>query len=765
MFVKIKRILLLLISFLLASCSSTGNAKIEGVVDFDPTKSPSDKQFDFDGNYTPPELLIDGVKDDKEWSSVTSKLTFGSTNQATMMVYRGERALFCFFEVVDNDIQTVGFNNGDDVTHGDSVEVYFDFKNDASNKPLTDDIQINIGAHGKTRIFVGANGEWGSWNGLLDYEIKLNGTLNDNTDTDTGYTVELMIPYSQVGIDKNSVFGISVGHVARGKDSTSETLQYTWGGLTYNGSFVDPQVPKGYVVYMGNEFYSRGNLPVGLINLSGIVYDENKKPLSGVKVSIDNNETTTDSSGKYEFNNIDGSSVSAINISKDGYISYTRNVTNADLKVEGKNPSIDLCLISQNSSKKVTISGLVQNPVAGLIKDALVSVKDTTVNSNDSGEFKIECSIDYAIEVAVSKQGYKDSVTTIDVMDLINGTEYNVGTLSVYSPSSSSIFGGARGIPSAEVEIFRGFEGINFVFKTTEKIAGGDHIEVFIDTGSSYSGRDTSDYRIDFNAVGSIAIVNFDNGNNTDVAKSNITNTCYYDGTTYYISTMIPYEFLGVDSSDIIGVSFGMWSERLKDWDGWEFPYEGFNSYVAPEYTDQYCRIGLDNGLYRSLNNTTTVTRISGKVVDSNNNPILNATVNGVAVLSDGSYSLYVSATKDLTVTVSAAGYGTKSIYISSKELEASNVYKDFVLDLSIATISGTCNVEGAKVYLESDPSIFTYVLDGKYELNVPTTTNAFVIFEANGYKNSRVGIGVAALIQSANTNTPIVRNITMSGN
>ena len=68
-------------------------------------------------------------------------ISFGSQNQASVVLYRGESALFCFFDVKDNDIQTVGNNNGDDVTHGDSIEIYFDFKNDAAGKPQTDDMR------------------------------------------------------------------------------------------------------------------------------------------------------------------------------------------------------------------------------------------------------------------------------------------------------------------------------------------------------------------------------------------------------------------------------------------------------------------------------------------------------------------------------------------------------------------------------------------------------------------------------------------------
>ena len=172
---------LLVLALMLCGCSSGGN-NVKDAVDYDPSKEATGDQFDFAGNYTPPELKVDGLKDDKEWENSSSTLTFGAQNQCSVVLYRGESSLFCYFDVIDNDIQTVGNNNGDDVTNGDSVEIYFDFKNDAANKPQNDDIQINIGAHGKTRIFVGSNGTWGSWNGLLDYEINLRGTLNDATD-------------------------------------------------------------------------------------------------------------------------------------------------------------------------------------------------------------------------------------------------------------------------------------------------------------------------------------------------------------------------------------------------------------------------------------------------------------------------------------------------------------------------------------------------------------------------------------------------------
>lgn len=761
---KLKQCLAVISVLFLVSCSSidSGNGNDE-IIDYDYNKETSGSQFDFDGNYTPPELTIDGLKDDKEWLEASDELVFGSQNQTKMTMYRGKTALFCFFDVKDEDIQTVGNNNGDDVTQGDSVEVYFDFNNDAAAKPTTDDIQINIGAHGKTRIFVGSNGSWGSWNGLLDCEIKLKGTLNDASDVDEGYSVELMIPYSQVGIDQNSVFGVSVGHVSRGKDSTSESLQYTWGGLVFEGSFVDPQSPKSYIVSLGNKFYSRGNMPLGLIDLSGIVYDENNKPISNATVKIGNTEVTTNSAGKYEFNNLDADLADSIEISKDGYKAYTEKIEKSRLKSDNNRPKIDYCLLSIASDKQTTITGVVKNPMLGVVEGASVEIGTNRVITNSKGEFSIQCKLDYDLKINISKLGFKENIKTLELLSLIKKNSYDLGDVSISSPAANVSFGGARGIPLVEAEIYRSLDGINFLFKSSQNIINGSHIEVFVDSGSSFHGRDNSDYRIDFTGEGKVSIVNFGNGSNNIASTSGIKNNAYLEGTTYYIAAMVPYSFLDANSTDIIGVSFGVWDEQLHDWDGWQYPSDGFESYVAPEYSDQYCRIGLDNGLYRALNNSVVVNKVYGKVIDGNGNIISTATINGLKVNADGSYSLYFESGKDVEINVSAVGYISKKIIVSKNDFNNGAYSLDIKIDKAVAVIKGTCNVEGARVYVEGNENIFTYVVNGEYSLEVPTTGNVFIILEAEEYEKVRFGIGVATLITSANSNIPCIKNITMT--
>lgn len=755
---KIKNILPLLV-FLLSGCNSTG-VNVNDAVDYDGTKQETSDQFNFAGNYIPPELKIDGLKEDEEWSDASQMITFGSQNQASVVLYRGESALFCFFDVKDNDIQTVGNNNGDDVTQGDSVEIYFDFKNDAAGKPQTDDIQINIGAHGKTRIFVGSNGSWGSWNGLLDYEIHLDGTLNDATDEDDGYTVELMIPYAQVGIDKNSTYGVAFGHVARGKDSTHETLQYTWGGLVFEGSFVDPQVPNSYIVSVGKEFYSRSNLPMGDILVNGTIYDQDGLPLPNVKVSLGDNEVLTNEGGKYTFESISADKNYTLTLSKDGYKTYTTNVLSRELKTDIGRVNLDYCLIKNDSTKTSLIKGVVKNPAEGLVKGVSIKVGENETISKEDGSFELNVLVDNDLEISLTKENYKDSVTSLNAIDLAKNSTFDIGTVSLYSPSSNATFGGARGITACDVEIYRGFEGVNFLFKTKTNVINGDHIELFIDSKTSFYGRDSSDYRIDFKGDGGISIVNFGNGSNNVVSSSGITNNAYLKGDTYYIEALVPYSFLGISEKDIIGISFGMWSESLKDWDGWDF-----GGYVAPEYASEYCRIGLDNGLYRASSNDVKVTKVYGKVLDANNNPIKGVTVNGVPLNSDGSYSMYFENEKEVTLTFSANGYISKSYTLTKDDLNGTPYKLDVTLSLAEAQITGTCNVDGVKVYLESDPNVYTYTENGTYSISVPTSSNAYLIFEKDGYKTVRKGFGMAALIGSANQGTAITYNVVMEAN
>ncbi len=758
---KINLILPLVVSsILLTGCNPNTSQPNITIKDYVDNKAEGNKQFDYQGNYIAPELVVDGLDKDKQWENASEELVFGETKKAKMKIYRGEEALFCFFNIQDEDIETVGTNNGDDVTKGDSVEVYFDFKNDAADKPATDDIQINIGAHGKTRIFVGSNGQWGSWNGLLDYSVELNGTLNNDKDVDIGYTVELMIPYSQVGIDKNSKFGVTCGHVQRGKDSTNDTLPYTWGGIVFENNFVDPQSPKAYLICYGNTFYSRAKEPIGNVKIFGKVVDFNNSPIENAKVKVADKEVTTDSSGNYVIPQIDSLSVEKIEVSKENYLTYSYDIPYSSLNVATKEVNINACLLTDNEESEITLTGKVINPIDGFISGADISIGTISSTSNANGEFSIKVKPSYNLSLVANKTGYKESDTKVNLLSLVGKESHNLGNINLFSPSSYTEFAGTKGIDLVKTEIYRGFEGINFVFMTDHEVSNGSKIELFIDTKHSFNGRDYTDYRLDLSSDGAVFIENYGNGTNNVASTSGIIVDSYLKETTYYLEAMVPYSFLDITKDEVIGISLGMYDSKILDWDGWAFAQNGFDDYVAPEFSEKYCRIGVDNILYRATSNDVEINRILVKVVDDLNNPIPTAKVNGVLVNEDGNYRLAYLGSGDINLTIEANGYSKKVVNVKNTDFVDGKVSIVVSLTKGEAIIKGDCNVNGTKIYLESDPTIVTYVSNGTYEIKVPTNGNAKLIFERDGYVTKTITIGKNSLIQSSQSSTPIIKDV-----
>lgn len=247
---KNKLVFLLPILLALGACniSTTTSSEVGG--DNDP--------FDFEGNYVNPELKIDGVKDEEAWSSeyACEASSFGYTyksNRYTVEIslYRGERELCAFFDVKDCNILTDGNDNGNSVSYSDSVEIYLDTLNNGGDSPQSDDYQINLGVHGKTRILSGTGTGWSQWSGLVQFESVISGTLNDPRDVDTGYTIEMAIPYKQIGIQRDTEIGIAFGLVNK-FDQGGGSAYKTWYGQTLDGNFINPQKPDTYLDYKIN---------------------------------------------------------------------------------------------------------------------------------------------------------------------------------------------------------------------------------------------------------------------------------------------------------------------------------------------------------------------------------------------------------------------------------------------------------------------------------------------------------------------------------
>lgn len=252
---KNKKYLLLLLSSFLLGCSEK---------EIDEMPLDTHDPFSFAGNYENPELTIDGKDDEEEWKSEWASETYtisyvskADSNQekqvsfkADFKLYRGEKELYVFAKVSDPNLLAEGNDNGNNVSLSDSVEIYLDTLNNRGERPQSDDYQINLGIHNKTRVLVGNGSGWSAWNGLVQYESLLDGTLNNEGDVDNGYSIEMSIPYKQIGIGRENTIGVAFGLVD--KYSSKTTNSKMWYGLTYKGNFANPQKPDTYFVYDKN---------------------------------------------------------------------------------------------------------------------------------------------------------------------------------------------------------------------------------------------------------------------------------------------------------------------------------------------------------------------------------------------------------------------------------------------------------------------------------------------------------------------------------
>lgn len=234
---KISSILLTLL--VLVGCSSSnsnsGNAffdKIEGNDDFNQQ-----------GNMIQPDFAIDGVLDNEEWNNPNLEINYGGTDlvpaQVNAKLYFGEVGLSVGFSVKDTMIAaSQEYNNDQFVVNSDNVEFYIDCLNDKGAIAKTDDYTFLVNPEEFAEMRVGTGSYWGPWSGVVDYSVSVNGTINDDSDVDTGWSCELFLPYKTFGFTKDSVIGVAFGC----RDKTSNLKTSEWAGW-----IPDPQIIDTYV--------------------------------------------------------------------------------------------------------------------------------------------------------------------------------------------------------------------------------------------------------------------------------------------------------------------------------------------------------------------------------------------------------------------------------------------------------------------------------------------------------------------------------------
>lgn len=763
-----------------------GTGKLhEDVRDYDSSKQTSGAAFDYDGNYKAPELEVDGKADDEQWKQTEVLTRYGKGDGVSVKAYRGNDALFFLFEVQDKILLTEGNSNDDAVTRSDSIEFYLDTLADGGPKPQNDDYQINLGIHGKTRIMQGSGAGWGNWNGLIDYEVSLNGTLNDGVEeNDEGYSVEVMVPYSQIGIEKDDTIAISFGQVDKTGPGANVGTDWNWYGWTYDGFLREPQTPENYVLFDKDcNLLSRDKEERPAADMAGYVIDSiTKEGVSGATVTTviggKSSVKTTDDQGYFVFEKVDSDLSYEISVEKEGFFKNVITVTRDELRaVNGGRVLKTIEIKDENKVPKTIIRGKAKNVLDGYVGDVTVKVEGTVLSTVAGADGSFEISgvpAEKDVTLILSKDGYGESRTYVSKADLIvEGDNTTVlGDVNINKPYANTESFGNKSAKFADTTIMlsRSIDGVEFNLVGQRKLTG--HIEIYLDTKDCAATReaDTSCWCFNLNDDGTIGGTHYAGG--TFTAQGLTYKLFNNDDNGYTARFLVPYDYLGISPIEVFGITLGQWSTSANDWDGWGWS----GRFRAPETPKTYIRVSATNQLYAAESNDTNII-VSGNVGMKG----VKVQVGGQSALTNdnGDWSMNLPVPGGaLEIIYSKQGYVTKKTVLENGYFDTHYNYNETItLEEEKVSVSGTVTsttgdaISGATVYVKGTDISATTGFDGKYVLeNVGTMTGITVRFEAEDYAPAEREIPAATLSAGVEnldvqlTSTATVTNVSYKG-
>lgn len=150
---------------------------------------------------TPP--VIDGDLSDPAWASAPWTPAFVRSTTGAPVRQRtraklvwDDTHLYVAFDVEDDDIRTPYTRRDEPLYDSEVVEIFIDANNDFATY---DEIEVS-----PANVLFDANfrarrrGMNLRWDSGARHAVKLFGTLNDDSDTDRGWTAELAIPYARL---------------------------------------------------------------------------------------------------------------------------------------------------------------------------------------------------------------------------------------------------------------------------------------------------------------------------------------------------------------------------------------------------------------------------------------------------------------------------------------------------------------------------------------------------------------------------------------
>ncbi len=150
-------------------------------------------------------------------------------NSATVMLQWDTDKLYVAFEVRDTELNGSRVADDENLWYDDAVEVFVDTRNDASadiemlpEDEFTrrggeiwrgelvylqdDDYHVIVNLRATVTTLRGKDLDFQNtgWDADIPYAVVYRGTLNDNSDVDSGYAVEMAIPWEAIGVKAKS---------------------------------------------------------------------------------------------------------------------------------------------------------------------------------------------------------------------------------------------------------------------------------------------------------------------------------------------------------------------------------------------------------------------------------------------------------------------------------------------------------------------------------------------------------------------------------
>lgn len=171
-------------------------------------------------------IVIDGLLDDSSWESA-AKFDFsggGDNGEVTARMTWDDTNAYFGFESSDSNLWV----DSNSVTQDDSFEFYLDLYADGGALSQPDDVRFGIDIAGNT---LPRNLRTGlpNWKpqGVVS-QSTLRGSVNDNTDTDQGYVIEMQIPWTELITPYD---GRKLGLMLANNDDDNGGGREGWSGL------------------------------------------------------------------------------------------------------------------------------------------------------------------------------------------------------------------------------------------------------------------------------------------------------------------------------------------------------------------------------------------------------------------------------------------------------------------------------------------------------------------------------------------------------